>query len=78
MKHVKNYNSFNNSIVTELLRRNNFENYRVYEQAEIEYLVKSKLINTINLDDTKNNVIFLFMNNIYVTFPIYCKSSINL
>ena len=56
---------FNNSIVTELLRRNNFENYWVYEQAEIEYLVKSKLINTINLDDTKNNVILYSWGKLY-------------
>lgn len=64
-KNIYHFFGFNNSIVSELLKRNNFENYKVYEQGNLEHMVKFGLINTIELDNSKNNIILYTWGKLY-------------
>jgi hypothetical protein len=62
---IYHFFGFNNSIVSELLKRNSFKNYKVYEQENLKHMVISGLINTIELDNSKNNIILYTWGKLY-------------
>jgi hypothetical protein len=56
---------FNNSVVSELFKRNHFDDYKVYKQCDVEQIVKSGLFDTIEIDSSKNNIILYTWGKLY-------------
>jgi len=67
MSNMKMYHffGFNNTIVKELFKRNNFINYKIYNQVDIKNLLIKDLVNTIEFKKNIDNVILYSWGKLY-------------
>jgi NAD(P)-dependent dehydrogenase (short-subunit alcohol dehydrogenase family) len=56
---------FNNTIVKELFKRNDFINYKIYNQVDIKNLLIKDLVNTIEFKKNIDNVILYSWGKLY-------------